>query len=521
MMGSQANPEGKRILRAVAARRGFLEADLRATVEDLPDEALLANIGLVSERIRKALYSNEPLVIFGHDDPDGITSTYILYQFLNSCGYQRHNYFIPNRNLEPHGIQQGFIDYVRDGGYTLVIAVDNGISSYQGVEALSRLGCDTVIVDHHLIQPEQLPKAYGIVNPQLPDCQYPFKALAGVGVVLMLTRYLGRLLEHPVPESAFFWTAVGSIADKVPMIGLNRVIVRHVFERWNDIRDQSVDFLLRNFNRIDSYTDIFNFMQSASRLIANGREERGQHTAMRFLLQMGDAKAELFEDMEAQKKQWESELNKVFRFLDTITVDYEGNGFIYFDDEGVIPYSLLGTAATYILNKLGTPTIILAPHNGHIVCEGRCSDGFNMVEAFRHCRDLLIQYGGHVKAAGFSLEPENYDAFLECYNEYLKSELDQDHAKREIEVDAKADLADLSVEAWRELELLLPFGQQNPEPVILIRNVSADDLQKRFNIENCGSNLRTGGQGEAIVSWKGLQTVRLLEFRKRNDHKSR
>jgi single-stranded-DNA-specific exonuclease len=144
-----------------------------------------------------------------------------------------------------------------------------------------------------------------------------------------------------------------------------------------------------------------------------------------------------------------------------------------------------------------------------------------MVEAFRHCRDLLIQYGGHVKAAGFSLEPENYDAFLECYNEYLKSELDQDHAKREIEVDAKADLADLSVEAWRELELLLPFGQQNPEPVILIRNVSADDLQKRFNIENCGSNLRTGGQGEAIVSWKGPQTVRLLEFRKRKDLQSR
>jgi single-stranded-DNA-specific exonuclease len=262
-------------------------------------------------------------------------------------------------------------------------------------------------------------------------------------------------------------------------------------------------------------------MQSASRLIANGREERGQHTAMRFLLQMGDAKAELFEDMEAQKKQWESELNKVFRFLDTITVDYEGNGFIYFDDEGVIPYSLLGTAATYIQNKLGTPTIILAPHNGHIVCEGRCSDGFNMVEAFRHCRDLLIQYGGHVKAAGFSLDKENYDAFLECYNEYLKSELDQDHAKREIEVDAKADLADLSVEAWRELELLLPFGQQNPEPVILIRNVSVDDLQKRFNIENCGSNLRSGEQGEAIVSWKGPQTVRLLEFRKRKEHKSR
>ncbi|MDD3236251.1 MAG: DHH family phosphoesterase, partial [Candidatus Cloacimonetes bacterium] len=125
------------LLSSLIAARGLTEEVLEATIDDLPDEALFANIDEVAERIRSAMFRNEPMVIFGHDDPDGITSTYILYKFLESCGYQKHNYYIPNRNLEPHGIQAGFIQFVKDGGYKLVITVDNGISAKEGVEKLN------------------------------------------------------------------------------------------------------------------------------------------------------------------------------------------------------------------------------------------------------------------------------------------------------------------------------------------------------------------------------------------------
>jgi len=503
-------PFRKQILKA----RPWLEPEASEDLAALPDEQLFANIDTVAHRIRTAMYNNEPLCILGHDDPDGITSTYILYQFFNSCGYQRHTYYIPNRNLEPHGIQESFVEYMRHEGLRLLIVVDNGITSLEGVRKLNELGCETIIVDHHLIQPDQLPDAFAIMNPQLAHCQYPFKSLAGVGVVLMLIRYLGRLLEHPIPGSAYFWTAIGSIADKVPMTGLNRLLVRYAMRNMDKVNDPSVDFLLRNFNRVDGMMDTYNFMLYVSRLIANGREAGGQHTAMRFLLQMGDEKAGLFQQLEQQKKAWESELNRVFGFLDTITAGFEGNAFIYFDDEDVIPYNLLGTASTYIVSNFNIPTILLKLHNGNMVCEGRCSEGFNMVEAFASCKNYLKQFGGHTKAAGFTMDPSQYDSFLECYNAFLAEQVSPADLMPAKPVDALVGACDLNDENWEILQWMLPWGQMNPEPCFLLKDVSASSLQQHFSLEMNGSHLPHDLRTDIVVQWKGRRTLRVMDYKR-------
>ena len=494
----------KRILTA----RGLTEEDLTGSIEDLPDEALFANIDSIAERIREAIIQNEPMVIFGHDDPDGITSTYILYQYLNSCGYQRHSYYIPNRNIESHGIQQRFIDFVREGGFKLVITVDNGISAYNGVEELNALGCDVIITDHHLIQPEMVPRAYSIMNPQLPYCQYPFKALAGVGVALMLIRYLANKWEHPIDPAADFWAAVGSIADKVPMIGLNRILVRHVLEHFDEVQDHTVQFLLRNYSRVSTITDKFNFVTYTSRLIANGREEGGNHTSMRFMLQLSDAKARLFEELEEQKNNWESELNRVFGFLDTLSSDFVGSLFVYYDDDDVIPYSLLGTASTYIVNRLGIPTIMLKHHNGHTVCEGRCKDGFNMVDAFAHCKAHLKQFGGHAKAAGFTMEPAEYDPFLECFNDFLQQNFVAPDENAAPEFDAVCSLDELDEGTWESLELLLPWGQKNPEPTLLVKGLSYSDLSP-WNLDNGSVHLTKDKAADCLILWRSANQIRI------------
>lgn len=496
-----------RILRS----RALDEKDLQGNLDDLPDEALFANIDIVAERIREAIYNNESMVIFGHDDPDGITSTYILYNYLNSCGYQRHSYYIPNRNLESHGIQQGFVDFVREGGFKLVITVDNGISAYDGVEKLNALGCDVLITDHHLIQPEMIPRAYGILNPQLPYCQYPFKPLAGVGVALMLIRYLAKKWEHPIDPASYFWTAVGSIADKVPMIGLNRLIVRHVLEHFEEAQDQTVQFLLRNYSRVSTATDVFNFITYTSRLIANGREEDGHHTALRFILQLSDAKAQLFEDLEEQKNGWERELNRVFGFLDTLSLDFVGNFFVYYDDDNVIPYSLLGTASTYIVNRLGIPTIMLKHHNGHTVCEGRCAEGFNMVEAFTHCKSHLKQFGGHVKAAGFTMEPSEYDAFLECFNDFLVQNFVAPEENAPWVYDTQCALTELDPETWQRLELLLPWGQQNPEPSLFVKGIRQADLSG-WNLDNGSLHLPKDRAVDCMLTWRSSKQIRVVKI---------
>ncbi len=489
--------------------RNLKQEDLESSLEDLPDERLLANIDKVAERIREAIYNNESMIIFGHDDPDGITSTYILYEFLNSCGYQRHSYYIPNRNIESHGIQAGFIEHVRNGGYKLVITVDNGISAFDGVEKLNEMGCDVIITDHHLIQPDMLPNAYAILNPLLPASEYPFKALAGVGVALMLIRYLSRVWEHPLDPAAYFWTAIGSLADKVPMIGINRILVRHVLLNLDAVSDQTVQFLLRNYSRVSSPTDVFNFLTYTSRLIANGREEGGQHTALRFILQLSDAKARLFESLEEQKNRWESELNRVFNFLETLSEDFVGNFFVYFDDEGVVPYSLLGTASTFIVNRLGIPTIMLKHHNGSTVCEGRCGEGFNMVEAFTHCKDHLIQFGGHAKAAGFSMQTSSYDSFLECFADYLSANFKAPNEEDVIHYDTECRIEEMSPELWQKLEIMLPWGQKNPEPTLKIRGLKAGDLTGNWSVDNGGLHLSRDQERDCIATWRSANQLRI------------
>ncbi len=490
-----------------------LESDkLETSLDDLPDEKLLANIDIISERIRKAVYDNEPVIIFGHDDPDGVTSTYILYNFLNSIGFQKHSYYIPNRNIESHGIQQNFIDHVKAGGFKLVITVDNGISAIEGVQKLNELGCDVIITDHHLIQPDKLPNAYALLNPQLPYCEYPFKPLAGVGVALMLIRYLAKQWEHPIDPASYFWAAVGSIADKVPMIGLNRVIVRYVLNNFQAVQDQTVQFLLRNYSRVSSPTDVFHFIAYTARMIANGREEGGQHTALRFIIQLSDAKAKLFERLEEQKNLWESELNRVFSFLDTLTLDFVGNFFVYYDEDGVIPYPLLGTASTYIVNRLGIPTIMLKHHNGHTVCEGRCTDGFNMVDAFMACQEHLVQFGGHAKAAGFTMKPDSYDVFLECFNEYLIQNFNASDEDTQFHYDTECTLDEMNLETWKSLELLLPWGQKNPEPMLKIRNLKTTELSGTWNLDNSSLHLSRDAECDCIAIWRSPNQIRIVKI---------
>lgn len=495
----------------VITARSKLEDLAEQSLASLPEESLFAHIEEAAYRIREALYRNEPLIIFGHDDPDGVTSTYLLYSFFTSCGFQRHAYYIPNRNFEPHGIQAGLINRVKEGAYKLLITVDNGISAYEGVEELNKLGCDVIITDHHLIQPELTPNAHSIINPHLPDCNYPFKALAGVGVALMLIRYLAKEWEHPIDNAAYFWTAVGSIADKVPMVGLNRLIVRYVINHFDAVQDDTIRFLVRNYKRMETKTDIFNFLSNTARLIANGREEAGEHKALSFILQLSDEKVRLFEELEEQKNIWENELGRVFNFLEPLTTDFVGNSFIYFDDEEAIPYSLLGTAATYIVNKLHIPTIIFKDHNGKMVCEGRCEDGFNMVEAFTHCKDHLIQFGGHAKAAGFSMDVESYDAFLECFNLYVQNNL-KEMAEEEISYDTECTLSEMTEEAWERLELLLPWGQMNPEPTLLIKGLSKADLEDYWIVDGGGLRLNDSMPYDVLALWRNPNQIRILKI---------
>jgi single-stranded-DNA-specific exonuclease len=506
----------------ILAQKNLTIQDLRADLDQLPDEGLLSDIDKVAHRIISGLYRKEKIVIFGHDDADGLTSTYILYDFLDKCGFQNHHYYIPNRLTESHGIQESFLQFVEQGKYTLVVTVDNGIVAFDGVEQLTHMGCDVIITDHHLTYGDELPKAFAVVNPKRSDDKYPYKMPAGVGLTLLLIRYLARLLKVEVPLRYYIWTAVGSLADKVPLDGVNHILVRYALDNFYHVHDDSFDFLLRLTSDLYSYNDKLNFLSNIIKLFSNGRQEGGNHLIMRFLLADGLEKHEYFTELDAIRTDHESRIRNIQGFVTSLIDDHEGMGFIYYDDTDQIPYPLLGMASSQVCNTLHIPTVFLKNKQDVIVCEGRCGEGFNMVDAFRYCEETLIQYGGHARAAGFTMQPGRIKHFLEKFNEYLQMNKQQILDGQFIQISCPISLTDLTDTLWNQLELLQPYGMGNPEPIFLLRNVVVPVDMICYLLDYEVQPIKDDKKYDILFQWKSHNILRVIDYRlaTENENKS-
>jgi single-stranded-DNA-specific exonuclease len=473
----------KKLIDQLLETRGKNRDQYKKTIDDLPDDLLMADVEKAVKRIISALYSNEKIVIFGHDDPDGVTSTYLIFDFLTSCGFQNHYYYIPNRLTDHHGVQDNFVDYVKEIDAKLVITVDNGISSKEKVEEISATGVDVIITDHHMFDEERMPQVFAVINPKRQDCQYPYKMLAGVGVALILVRALAKEIGREVKNSYYYWTAVGSLADRVPMTGENWIIVRHVLDNWDSISGSTFDYLTSFCNPIRNNFDKMNFINYSYRLIANGRDKGGIHHGLRFLIHQGRDKFSSFSTIQTEKKTMEKNIADLKIHIDRILHNYDGNGIIYFDHDE-IPYPLIGTCATFIVNKIMEPVLMLKEKEGTIFCEGRSSEGFSILDAFKYCEEALIQYGGHVKAAGFSMEKQNLDRFKKLYYEYFQLQKDVIKENKFIQADAVIDISEIDHSIKNEIDFMLPFGQENPEPTVLVKNYQVGERNIRIPIEN-------------------------------------
>ncbi len=433
-----------------------------------PDEQVLKDLEPAVRRIIKAVRDREKIIIFGHDDLDGITSTYILFDFLSLIGSQAHYYYIPNRMQENHGIQEKFIEEVDKQGYSLVITVDGGISSVEGIDRLNSLGCDTIITDHHLV-PDELPRAYAIVNPKQADCPYPYDMLAGVGVTFFLVKALSEQLQKELPENYFIWTTIGTIADKAPMTGVNRSLCKIALSRWFEIEDSTL-MICPGYNSVkDEYFSKMSFISSVIKTFNNGRDVNGENLALYLLLAPVYKKRELIAVLLPKKNQHENMLHSVKKVIDQRLPKGDELCYIYFDDSDDIPSVLTGWAANYITHVYKIPVLILKKTGDTYNCEARCTEGFNLIEAFNYTSEVLEQYGGHVKAAGFTMKVENAARFEELFRDYVERNKGQILQNRVIKIDAEVDSEELN-EIPAILKCFAPYGEGAPEPIFLIRN---------------------------------------------------
>ena len=461
--------------------RNYPESFFDTNFENIPDISLMKDIKKAANRIIDAVKNKQKIMIFGHDDLDGISSTYIMFDFLEKIGSQLHYSYIPNRLYENHGLQDGLIKKIKTGKYDLLITVDGGSSSINAVKRINALGCDVIITDHHLV-PDELPDAYAIVNPKQKDCSYPDKMLAGVGVTYLLINQIAEILKIKVDKNYLFWTALGSISDKVPLSGVNRIIVKNVLDDWLDFDDDNISFLQNHLDFNNEYNAKKKNIKYIIKLLSNGRETDGQNKSLKFLLAAKTEKSRFFNDLSEEVLKYEKKLNAVLSYLDEIKPENSIPCFVHYDEAGRIPNELIGISASFITRENMIPAVILRQRGNGIIAEARCTEGFNLVDAFKFCEEHLVQYGGHKKAAGFRTNFHERDKFIEKFYEYVKLNKQAIKDNQKINIDAVIDTSHLdkiNEIIQNDLYFLQPFGEGNPAPVFLIKDfIPGRDIRK-------------------------------------------
>ncbi len=452
--------------------RNIQEEYFYAGLKDIPNLSLIKDLEKGAQRIIKALKHKERIMIFGDDDIDGITSTYILFDFFSKLGFQDHYAYIPNRILENHGMQKGFFQEVKNRKISLVITVDGGISSVNQVEMLNEMGCEVVITDHHEA-PEILPAAYAIINCKQSDCKYPFKMLAGVGITFFLIKKIAEIINTVTDPSYLFWVAVGTISDKVPLIGINRILVKEVIENWYEFDDDTLDLLNKYFWFPGDFASRMAIFRYLIKLLSNGREADGHNSAFRLLTSPKIYKSQIVKSLIKKRNAGEKLLSEVRKYLDLLTLSDDDFYFLHYDEDNKIPHQYLGLCASTISKLYMIPTVFLKNKAELMVCEVRGIDGFDFIKAFESLQDLLIQFGGHQKAAGFSMEIKNLNDFMLQFKKYAESHRESILENRKLNIDCVLDPAQINkLLSFVQIDIpsFQPFGEGNPEPLFLVRN---------------------------------------------------
>ncbi|MCK4655116.1 MAG: DHH family phosphoesterase [Candidatus Cloacimonetes bacterium] len=506
------------IFEQIRHNRNITDSFIYTSLADIPDVSLMKDLDKASNRIIDAIHKKEKIIIYGHDDIDGITSTYILFDFLEKMGSQNHYYYIPNRMIESHGIHKKFIEKAKCEKYDLLITVDGGISSYKAVADIQKSGCDVIITDHHLIQEETIPDAYAVINPKQKDCNYPFDMLAGVGITYFLICKLAEKLNSKLNRDYLFWVAVGTIADKVPLNGVNRVLVKEVLDNWFTFNDKNLEKLkpylwpaLSHYNRMGSLKYII-------KLLSSGRQSDGKNLTMKFLLTRENEKELIIQKLIARQKEQEVKLKELHKHLKKIMPEKVENCFIYYDFGNDISFDFLGYCAAQVTKVHKIPAVFLKDKKGIVIGEARCAEGSNLVDAFAFCKEHLIQFGGHAQAAGFTAKKDDIHGFEQKFEEYIEQNKDTINDNRKINIDAVFTIDEFDkFDEYLQLDYhaLQPFGKGNPNPHFLLKNYLPERDSQRIRVKSSEYYLEPDEYYHLVFKLKGT-SFKLVDHRKAN-----
>lgn len=494
------------------------ERFLGKRTEMFHDPFALIDMEKAVERITSAVEKNEKIVIYGDYDVDGVTSVSILYLYLKKRGADI-SYYIPCRNGEGYGMSSQAVRRLADEKTNLIITVDTGITAHEETELAKELGIDVVITDHHECRSE-LPEACAVVNPRREDCGYPFKELAGVGVVFKLLCAMECVLRpddnmgdcvKDICLSYADLVAIGTVADVMPIKDENRLIVSVGLKILEDTRRPGIEELVEASSKNGDYkpnirdaniktppkkkiSSGFIGYTIAPRINAAGRISNASIAVELFLTEDRDRAYELAKQLCEINRERQIEENRIAEEAYakiTSEHDFEKEPVIVLDDEKW-HHGIIGIVASRVTEKFGCPSLLISFEGGGEDADesgiselnstdvgkgsGRSVKGLNLVKALNYCDDLLMKYGGHELAAGLTLKREMLPQFRERINEYARNCFGDSEYESTLEADCELIPDDVTMKLATDLYGLEPYGVSNPVPVFAIYDMQVSEI---------------------------------------------
>lgn len=445
--------------------------------EPLSDPFLLKDMDKAAARITRAVDNMEKIAVYGDYDADGVTSTAMLYSYLETRGADVI-FYIPQREGEGYGMNIGAVEYLKEQGVSLIVTVDNGISSVQEVARANELGIDVVVTDHHRPQ-EILPDAVAVVDAYRPDDTSPYKHFSGVGIAFKLLMALedGAGDVEDLLEAYSDLAAIGTIGDIVPLTGENRTLIRAGLERLSQSDRPGVQALLENAGIAGKALTSTNVAFTlVPRINATGRMGAPER-AVRLLISGYEEEAEVLSEEicadNEERRRVEAEIAEA-AFAAIEAKGYMKDRVVVVDGENW-HHGVIGIVASRVTERCGKPCMIISRGETVAKGSGRSIEGFSLFEAICACGDLLIKFGGHPMAAGITLKPENIEAFRKRINQYAAEHFPQ-MPTQTVTLDCKLNPAALSVSMAQSLTQLEPFGNGNPQPVFGLFNMELSNV---------------------------------------------
>ena len=481
---------------------------LKPTRNDFHNPFLITDMEIAIKRIIEAIDKKERVTIYGDYDVDGITSITVLKSFLKDRGLEVSQY-IPNRLNEGYGLNRNAIEKIHKNGCDLMITVDCGISAIDEINYANELGIETIVTDHH--EPgSQLPKALAVIDNKRKDSTYPFRELAGVGVVFKLIQALGIKLGLKEEEYLKYLdiVCIGTISDIVPLVDENRVIAKLGLLLIRQTKNIGLRSIINasGYKKIDSNSISFGI---APRINACGRMGKAEDALKLFLSENLNEVSSLTAKLNEYNRLRQDTEKKIF---DSAVKEIEEDNL---DKNATIivgghnwHHGVIGIVSSKITEMYFKPSILLSfEEDGIGTGSGRSIPGFDLHEALNKCTDTIEKFGGHSMAIGITIKKEKFEDFKKEFEKVARnSKIDE--IVPIINIDAKIDFSTINKEMVDSLKELEPFGEGNKMPVFAFKNLKIDSIRALTEGKHLKLTLK---EGNTVVNAIGFNMGKFAE----------